>query len=82
MLPINQSFNFFSHSAFALALFALALVTGCGSNSQAPPTLDSITLTPGSALVVLATTQQLDATGTLTNGTSGNVTDGAPGFHA
>ena len=58
------------------AILATAMFLSCGSSSsiQQPPTLQSIAISPASAQLYLGASQQFTATGTMTDGTSQDLT--------
>ena len=60
-----------------LAAGLLLAVTACGSGSSGtatPRTLASLTVTPSNSSVAIGSTQQMTATGTYSDGTTGNLT--------
>jgi uncharacterized protein YjdB len=73
----------FAPLSFAVTLLLIAVVTGCGSHSTpggsgsttgSTPTLSSIAVTPNAATIAPAATQQFTATGTYSDGSTGNIT--------
>jgi hypothetical protein len=63
-------------SAFSFSFLAIVAITGCGGlrSSSGTKTLESLSVTPATASIAVGVTQQFQATGTYSDGSSANLT--------